>query len=243
VVRDAGARRVHADGSTLTQALAIARRDAQSGAVVRSAGVLQLSGGCTATWDVAFDIGTCLMDLHLMGTDGRVRLDDFVLDWAGGFAIPLAGHVAEVEHQHGVVNPSGITVERVPAIRRQLVQLLENFAELSREPRGEAVEASMRASQRTQQLLDGVGAARLGVTAVHQAAALIAHFGMVRSCRGTLFVVSRRPSSRTDHCTAPRSSRCTVTIRPASRSFTGCLWTRCGTAAAGAVHPDGSVRT
>ena len=146
------------DDSTLTQALAIARRDAQSGAVVRSDGVLQLSGGCTATWDVAFDIGTCLMDLHLMGTDGRVRLDDFVLDWAGGFAIPLAGHVAEVEHQHGVVNPSGITVERVPAIRRQLVQLLENFAELSRDPRGEAVEASMRESQRTQQLLDEVWA-------------------------------------------------------------------------------------
>lgn len=144
------------DDATLGHALGIARRDAQSGAVVRSDGVLQLSNGCTATWDVAFDIGTCLMDLHLMGTDGRVRLDDFVLDWAGGFAIPLPGHVGEIAQQRGVVNPAGVVVEQVPSERRQLVQLLENFADLAREPRGPACDASMRATLRTQQLIDDI---------------------------------------------------------------------------------------
>lgn len=144
------------DDATLTHASALARVDAQSGAVVRSDGVLQLSSGCTATWDVAFDIGTCLMDLHLMGTDGRVRLDDFVLDWAGGFAIPVPGHASEIEQQRGVVNPSGITVEQVPSERRQLVQLLENFRDLAHDPRGAARDASMRATRRTQQLLDDI---------------------------------------------------------------------------------------
>lgn len=144
------------DDATLTHASALARVDAQSGAVVRSDGVLQLSSGCTATWDVAFDIGTCLMDLHLMGSDGRVRLDDFVLDWAGGFAIPLPGHVSEIEQQRGVVNPTGITVEPVPSERRQLVQLLDNFSDLARDPRGPACDASMRATRRTQHLLDDI---------------------------------------------------------------------------------------
>lgn len=144
------------DEATLTHASAIARVDAESGAVVRSDGVLQLSSGCTATWDVAFDIGTCLMDLHLMGTDGRVRLDDFVLDWAGGFAIPVPGHVSVIEQQRGVVNPTGIALERVPSERRQLVQLLENFADLARDPRGLACDASMRATRRTQQLIDDI---------------------------------------------------------------------------------------
>lgn len=144
------------DDATLTHASAIARVDARSGAVVRSDGVLQLSSGCSATWDVAFDIGTCLMDLHLMGTDGRVRLDDFVLDWAGGFALPVPGHVSEIEQQRGVVNPTGVTIEQVPSERRQLVQLLENFARLTREPHGLSCDASMRATRRTQQLLDDI---------------------------------------------------------------------------------------
>ncbi|HEX4936648.1 MAG TPA: Gfo/Idh/MocA family oxidoreductase [Gemmatimonadaceae bacterium] len=144
------------DTSALAFAAAVARRDPQSHAVVRSDGVLRLADGCTATWDVAFDIGTCVMDLHLMGTEGRVRLDDFVLDWAGGYAVPVPGHVAQFAVQRGPVNPSGIAVERVPSPRRQLVQLAEEFAALARDPRGEACAAGMRASRRTQQLLDAV---------------------------------------------------------------------------------------
>ena len=144
------------DDADLAFAAATARRDPTSGAVVRSDGVLRLTDGCTATWDVAFDIGTCLMDLHLMGSEGRVRLDDFVLDWAGGFALALPGHVAEFTQQRGVVNPAGITSEQVPALSRQLVLLLEQLVELARDPRGAACEESIRASLRTQQLIDAV---------------------------------------------------------------------------------------
>lgn len=146
------------DESLPDYAAAVARRDPGSGAVVRSDGVLRLSSGCTATWDVAVDIGTCVMDLHLMGSDGRVRLDDFVLDWAGGYGVPLPGHTAEFAVQRGPVNPSGFEVTRVATERRQLVQLLENFAAMARDPRGSACMASMRASWRTQQLIDAVWA-------------------------------------------------------------------------------------
>jgi len=146
------------DESSLAHAAAMARRDSTSGAVVRSDGVLRLTDGCTATWDVAFDIGTCVMDLHLMGTEGRVRLDDFVLDWRGGYGAPLPDHTAEFTTQRGPVNPSGFEVTRVPTERRQLVQLLENFAAMVRDPHGESCTAAMRAAQRTQALIDDVWA-------------------------------------------------------------------------------------
>jgi len=142
------------DDDTLAHGHAVARRDEASGAVVRSDGVLQLAGGVTATWTVAFDIGTCLMDLHLMGSTGRVRLDDFVLDWGGGFAIPLRDHAAEIVQQNGVVNPSGIQVERVASGMRQIVRMLERLAELATDGTAAEREASVRATRRTQQLLD-----------------------------------------------------------------------------------------
>lgn len=151
-----------ADDDAVGHAHAVARRDAQSGAVVRSDGVLQLTGGVTCTWDVAFDIGTCLMDLHLMGTTGRVRLDDFVLDWAGGFAIPLAGHDPQIVQQNGVVNPAGFVTERIPGGARAVVRMLERLADLAADATQGEREASVRATRRTQELLDVVWSAHHG---------------------------------------------------------------------------------
>jgi hypothetical protein len=43
-----------------------------------------------------------------------------------------------------------------PAARRQSVQMLEDFARLAAEPKGEAMRASVRISERTQGFVDAV---------------------------------------------------------------------------------------
>jgi hypothetical protein len=143
-------------GATLVRSSGLIQRDAATGAVIRGAGVLLLSDGCTSTWDVGFNVGACLMDLELLGEDGVIQLDDFVLDWAGGFPLNVPDYPVGFTQRAGVMNPSGY--ERVLATSdvRQLVRSIEHFVVLAEDPAGEANAASMRSTEQTQGLLDGV---------------------------------------------------------------------------------------
>jgi predicted dehydrogenase len=142
--------------ATLVGAHGFARKDAVTGGFLRGAGVVQLSDGCTSTWDAGYTVGACLMDLQLMGQKGVIQLDDFVLDWVGGFLIPEPGHQVGFTFKAGLAGPSGFERVVTPAFRRQSVQMLEDFARLASEPRGAEVDASIRLSERTQGLVDAV---------------------------------------------------------------------------------------
>jgi predicted dehydrogenase len=133
-----------------------AEKDAVTGAIVRGAGMLRLSGGCTSTWDVGYNTGAFVQDLTLLGERGLIALDDFVLDWAGGFPIPSPEHVAGFTQRAGLATPSAFERVATPADRRQAVLMVEAFTELARAPGGRAAEASIVASERTQALLDAV---------------------------------------------------------------------------------------
>jgi hypothetical protein len=150
------------DDGLLRQASGFLQRDTTSGAAVRGAGVLQLQGGCTATWDVGYDAGVCVQDLQLLGTQGAIALDDFVLDWAQGYMLPRAGHDTGFSQRAGVANPDGFQWVSTPSPQPQNVRMLDVFAALARDPQGRAAAASMQASERTQALLDAVWAGLQG---------------------------------------------------------------------------------
>ena len=132
------------------------RTDEVTGACVRSAGVLLLSDGCTSTWDVGYSIDTCIMDLNIYGERGMISMDDFVLDWADGFGRNVPGYPVGFIQRSGLVNPTEFEEIITPGHRPQLVHMIRRFVKLTAEPKGQAVQTSMRASEQTQGLLDAV---------------------------------------------------------------------------------------
>lgn len=133
-----------------------AERDPVTGGWFRGAGLLRLKDGFTATWDVGYSVGACLMDLDLMGPLGVVSLDDFVLDWKGGFDSPDTTLPVGFIHRSGMANPASRVRIATPSEKRQSTCMLETFARMARDPRGTEVMASIRRSLRTQELVDAL---------------------------------------------------------------------------------------
>lgn len=133
-----------------------ARKDAVTGGFLRGSGVVRLSDGCTLTWDAGYTVGSCLMDLQLMGQRGVISMDDFVLDWVGGFLIPEKDFEVGFTQKSGLAGPSAFVRVPTPSARRQSVQMMEDFAALAADPCGSGVLASVALSERTQGLVDGV---------------------------------------------------------------------------------------
>lgn len=142
--------------AALVGARGFARRDAVTGGLLRGSGVVQLSDGCTSTWDAGYTVGACLMDLQLMGRHGVISMDDFVLDWVGGFLIPETGFEVGFTQKTGLAGPSAFVRVPTPAARRQSVQMVEDFAVLAADPGGNGVRAAIALSERTQGLVDAV---------------------------------------------------------------------------------------
>ena len=133
-----------------------ADRDPVTGAWIRGAGLLRLADGFTATWDAGYTVGACLMDLDLMGTDGVISMDDFVLDWDGGFAAPDTTRPVGYTHRFGMANPATWVRTDTPSPQRQATCMLEAFVALARDPGGPEAARSIQRSLRTQALVDAL---------------------------------------------------------------------------------------
>jgi len=133
-----------------------AQRDEVTGGWIRGAGLLRLSDGFTATWDAGYTVGACLMDLDLMGTRGVISMDDFVLDWDGGFATPDTTRPVGYTHRFGMANPATWVRTATPSPRRQATLMLEAFARLAHDPGATEAAESIRRSLRTQELVDAL---------------------------------------------------------------------------------------
>jgi predicted dehydrogenase len=133
-----------------------AQRDALTGGWIRGAGFLRLNDGFTATWDAGYTVGACLMDLDLMGSQGVISMDDFVLDWDGGFGKPDPTRLVGFTHRFGMANPSTWVRTETPSPQPQAHRMLEAFARLARNPLGPEMALSLRRSLRTQELVDAV---------------------------------------------------------------------------------------
>ncbi len=136
-----------APGVKLAGVDAYARRDKQTGAVIGASGIIGFDDGSTTTWTCGFDAGAACMDLRIAGTAGQFSLRDFV--------ITDGTKPAEYDYRKGGFG-SGGTSERlsVAAEKPAAVLMFEHFAGMV--GNSERFEASVAASERTQEWLDAV---------------------------------------------------------------------------------------
>jgi len=129
-------------GARIASCEAFMRRHPETGACVSGSGVILFDDGSTTTWNCGFESGAGVQDLRISGTVGVIRLDDFIRsrrdDYAGVY-----------EYRAGW---SGREEVVVPAAKHNATLMFEDFAAMVGDP--EWREASIRASERTQELLD-----------------------------------------------------------------------------------------
>ncbi len=144
--------------ASLTNVSGFAQRDETTGAVIRGTGLLVFSDGRTSTWDVGYNSGACVMDLDLLGHQGMISLDDFVLDWAGGFAFDDPDYPVGFMQRSGMMTPGEFEKVLTPSPQRAASLMIRDFVNLTRNPTGHEVDASIAISEHTQRLLDAVWA-------------------------------------------------------------------------------------
>jgi predicted dehydrogenase len=126
---------------------AYVRRDQKSKAVITGSGVIAFDDGSTNTWNCGFDAGALNMDLRMSGAGGQFSLQDFVQNEGNGFA--------EYDYRKGGLGAGG-TLERIRVVSAKPAAALmfDNFAAMVGDP--ERFEASVAASERTQEWLDAI---------------------------------------------------------------------------------------
>lgn len=128
----------------LLRADAQLRRGGPLGAAVSASGLLVFRDGSTSTWDCGFESGAGIMDLRISGARGVIKLDDFAARRPGD-------QPADYEHR---LDWEGSRCIEVQYDQPEAALMFENFATMIGDPQRQ--EASIRASERTQQLLDAV---------------------------------------------------------------------------------------
>jgi predicted dehydrogenase len=136
-----------APGVKLVGVDAYIRRDKKSNAVIAGSGVIAFNDGSTTTWNCAFDAGAVNMDLRISGAGGQFSLHDFVQGDGKG----PAGY----DYRKGGFGDSA-TSERitVPPGKPSAALMFEDFAAMVGD--SNRFEASVTASERTQEWLDAI---------------------------------------------------------------------------------------
>ena len=126
---------------------AYVRRDNKGKAVITGSGVIAFSDGSTNTWNCGFESGALNMDLRLSGAGGQFSLHDFVQSQGDGFA--------EYDYRKGGFGNSGTSEHmKVPSAKPPAALMIENFAAMVGD--SDRFEASVAASERTQEWLDAI---------------------------------------------------------------------------------------
>jgi len=137
----------------LDTASAYLRRDPQTSAAISGSGVLVFSDGSTSTWNCGFDSGSVIMDLRITGALGTISIDNFLSQDADGSAAYL--------HRQGGWGPNAKSESvRVESALPGSAMMFEDFSALVHDPA--LRERWMRATERTQALLDAAWASALG---------------------------------------------------------------------------------
>lgn len=132
------------DDVEITSIDAYMRRSGATGASISGSGVIVFNDGSTTTWNCGFESGAGIQDLRISGARGVIKLDDFLSqrrsDQAGVYEYLTGWGESE-------------TVE-VPSEKPGSALMFEDFAGMVADPAW--FDASVRASERTQALLDAV---------------------------------------------------------------------------------------
>lgn len=130
------------------------RRDEQTGAVIGGTGMLEFTNGQTSSFDFGYDAGVCQMDLDIIGENGLIQLDDYVLDWKDGFAFDNQAHVASFRVRQGMASPAEFIQHPVATDRPQSVHLIDDFCDLVAQRNGARRADAVQRAINTQALLD-----------------------------------------------------------------------------------------
>jgi predicted dehydrogenase len=133
-----------AAGADIASCEAYMRRHPETGACVSGSGVIRFDDGSTTTWNCGFESGAGVQDLRITGNRGVIKLDDFLRSRRDD-------HAGAYEYRTGW-NDRGEVV--VPAGARGATLMFEDFAAMVGD--SALLEASIRASERTQGWLDAV---------------------------------------------------------------------------------------
>ena len=131
-----------APGIEIAAVEAFLRRHSETNAVVAGSGVIQFDDGSTTTFNCGFESGAGVQDLRISGTKAVIRLDDFLRS-------RREDHAGAYEYRSGWVGREEVVV---PAPARGATLMFEDFAAMVGDP--QQLEASIRASERTQRWLD-----------------------------------------------------------------------------------------
>jgi predicted dehydrogenase len=130
------------------------QRDPASNAILRAAGIIVFEGGYTSTWDIGYNTGVCMMDLDILGSEGLISLDDFVLDWQKGFAFDNPDHKVGYTLRKGMASPKEFQFIETPSEKAQEILMIEKFADLVKNPK---LSENMRLkSESTQMIVDAI---------------------------------------------------------------------------------------
>ena len=123
------------------------RRDKKTKAAITGSGVIAFSDGSTTTWNCGFEAGAANMDLRLSGAGGQFSLDDFVFN-------PGDGPAEYVYRKGGFGNDATSERITVPSTKPAAALMFEDFAAMVGD--SDRFEASVAASERTQEWLDAI---------------------------------------------------------------------------------------
>jgi predicted dehydrogenase len=138
-----------APGARIADCQAYLRRHPETGACVSGSGVIRFDDGSTSTWNCGFESGAGVQDLRISGTKAVVKLDDFLRSRRDD-------HGGAYEFRTGWSDREDVVV---PSPKRGATLMFEDFARMVDDP--VMLEASIRASERTQDWLDAVWASAL----------------------------------------------------------------------------------
>jgi len=130
------------------------RRDNETGAVIGGAGVLAFTDGSTSTWNCGFDAGGVVMDLRITGTEGAIFIDDFLGQNPDGSA--------DFVYRRGGWDDDTTRKIAIPSAKPGAALMFEDMAAAAADSL--LREQWMRATERTQALLDAVWMAAAGAS-------------------------------------------------------------------------------
>lgn len=133
-----------------------AERDPGTSAIVRASGLIAFDSGEFSTFDIGYTAGTVLMDLQLLGTEGVISMDDFVLDWHNSWSFKNADIPAGYLHRTGMATRRDASFIPSPSPTPQEVAMVENFASMAAAGDRAAWNRFTQASLKTQEYLDAL---------------------------------------------------------------------------------------
>lgn len=134
-----------APDAVMTSVDSVVRRDTGTGAAVSGSGIIAFDDGSSTTWNCGFDSGALIIDLRITGQDGVIAMSDFMVNRPDGSA-------AYTVRKGGFGAGGKTEVIEVASSKPGAALMFEDFSSMIGNADWEA--ASIRASERTQLLLD-----------------------------------------------------------------------------------------